>query len=190
MAAPIGNNFWELCSKHGRDKLFESPELLWEAACEYFKWCVDNPLMKVDFVVVREKDASTGNTTSAAKSINIPKMRPFTLQGLCIYLGCSSSYFRVFKSQERINKEAFVTVIEKIEEIIFNQQFSGAAAGFLKENIISRSLGLKDNFNTEMSGKDGKPLNEPIDYSKLSVETLRAINSAAKPKEGEAGVGE
>ena len=29
--------------KHGRDKLFSTPELLWEAACEYFQWCDENP---------------------------------------------------------------------------------------------------------------------------------------------------
>ena len=39
MAAPKGNQFWMLRSKHGRDKLFATPEALWEAACEYFQWC-------------------------------------------------------------------------------------------------------------------------------------------------------
>lgn len=43
MAAPTGNKFWMLRSKHGRDKLFSTPELLWEAACEYFQWCDENP---------------------------------------------------------------------------------------------------------------------------------------------------
>ena len=43
MAAPKGNKFWMLRSKHGRDKLFATPELLWDAACEYFQWCDENP---------------------------------------------------------------------------------------------------------------------------------------------------
>ena len=43
MAAPKGNQFWMLRSKHGRDKLFATPEALWEAACEYFQWCDENP---------------------------------------------------------------------------------------------------------------------------------------------------
>ena len=34
---------WMLRSKHGRDKLFATPELLWDAACEYFQWCDENP---------------------------------------------------------------------------------------------------------------------------------------------------
>ena len=44
MAAPKNNDFWKFRSKHGRDKLFESPELLWEEACKYFQWIKDNPL--------------------------------------------------------------------------------------------------------------------------------------------------
>ncbi len=44
MAAPIGNRFWEQRSSHGRKPIFEDPEQLWEAACEYFEWVTDNPL--------------------------------------------------------------------------------------------------------------------------------------------------
>jgi hypothetical protein len=63
MGAPKGNQFWKLRSKHGRDTLFESPEKMWEAACEYFQWCDDNPLLEIDF---RGKDAT---------QVTIPKMR-------------------------------------------------------------------------------------------------------------------
>jgi hypothetical protein len=45
MGAPKGNEFWKMRSKHGRDALFASPELLWESACEYFEWCNDNPIV-------------------------------------------------------------------------------------------------------------------------------------------------
>lgn len=136
MAAPKGNKFWELRSKHGRDKLFETPELLWEAACEYFQWCEKNPLISIEY--------------HSGKRQRVPKMRPFTLHGICFYLGCNTAYFRLFKNQERAQKEDFSTVIASIEEIIYNQKFSGAAAGFLNANIIARDLGLSD--KTELSG--------------------------------------
>jgi hypothetical protein len=48
MAAPKGNQFWKLRSKHGRDKLFASPELLLESACEYFQWCDENPWLSIE----------------------------------------------------------------------------------------------------------------------------------------------
>lgn len=129
MAAPQGNQFWKLRSKHGRDKLFASPELLWDAACEYFEWCESNPLMEVDF---RGKDAN---------EVELPKMRAFTIHGLCRYLDCNTHYFNDFKAAKH---EGFSDVLTRIMEIIYDQKFTGAAAGFLNPNIIARDLGLAD----------------------------------------------
>lgn len=146
MPAPLGNRFWELRSKHGRGKLFETPELMWQAACEYFEWCENNPLMEVEQAKgspKSEKD-DDGNISWSPNLIELPKMRPFTLQGLCFYLNCNTAYFRSFKAQERAQKEDFSTIIAEIEETIYNQKFSGAAAGFLNANIIARDLGLAD----------------------------------------------
>lgn len=128
MAAPIGNKFWKLRSRHGRDTLFASPELLWEAACEYFEWCEANPLIEVDY---RGKDLAR---------VELPKMRPFTLHHLCNYLDCGAAYFRQFKS----DVEGFSTVVTRIEQIIYTQKFEGAATGFFNANIIARDLGLHE----------------------------------------------
>jgi hypothetical protein len=136
MAAPLGNEFWKLRSKHGRDKLFESPELLWEAACEYFEWCQNNPLYEVDFV---GKDAT---------EVEKPKMRAFTMQGLCRYLECNTVYFNQFESSlkdksDEVSKD-FSKIATRIRETIFEQKFTGAAAGFLNANLIARELGISD----------------------------------------------
>jgi hypothetical protein len=141
MAAPKGNKFWELRSKHGRDKLFATPELLWEAACEYFEWCRENPWIKKDWV---GKDAD---------EVERETERPFTLTGLCIYLDCSSSYFRSFKSTLQEKDKDFLTIITRIEEIIYTQKFEGAAVGAFNANIIARDLGLSDKVNNEHSGE-------------------------------------
>lgn len=132
MSAPEGNQFWKQRSKHGRDKLFASPELLWEAACEYFQWCSDNPWEKVDF---KGKDAD---------EVRIPTERPLTINGLCLYLGCNPAYFRNFKGQERGKDKDFSAVISQIEETIYTQKFEGAAVGAFNANIIARDLGLAD----------------------------------------------
>lgn len=132
MSAPIGNRFWEQRSKHGRDTLFASPELMWEAACEYFKWCEDNDLKEVDF---RGKDAD---------EVELPKARVFTMQGLCRHLDCNTDYFRQFKHNLKSDQQGFSWVITRIEETIYEQKFTLAAAGFLNANIISRDLGLVD----------------------------------------------
>lgn len=139
MGAPVGNNFWELRSRHGVQKLFESPELMWGAACEYFTYCVQNPLLSTEYF---GKDA---------EEKLVPKVQAFTLHGLCLYLGCSTSYFRVFKFNISGKEggitdidEGFLTVITRIEETIFQQKFIHAAAGMLKENLIARDLGIAD----------------------------------------------
>lgn len=131
MAAPKGNQFWKLRSKHGRDKLFASPELLWDAACEYFEWCDDNPLIE------SKAFAYKGDVTTA----ELPKLRAYTLNGLCLYLGCNEAYFRQFRADA---KDDFSTVIDQIEKTIYEQKFTGAAAELLNANIISRDLGLID----------------------------------------------
>ncbi|MCF2487452.1 DNA-packaging protein [Dyadobacter sp. CY347] len=132
MSAPNGNSFWTLRSEHGRDTLFESPEMMWEAACEYFEWCEENPLIEVDF---RGKDAD---------QVHIPKMRPFTMQGLCRYLDCNTQYFRQFEDRLKDDQQGFSRIITRIKETIYEQKFTGAASGFLNPNIIARDLGLID----------------------------------------------
>lgn len=147
MAAPKGNKFWENRSSHGRDKLFEAPELLWEAAVEYFTWCEENPLY----------EAKAFNYQGEIQIAELPKMRAMTLSGLCYYLNCNEAYFRQFNSN---GNEGFSTVIEQIEKIIYNQKFQGAAADLLNANIIARDLGLKDVSKSEVSMKVGMDAQE------------------------------
>lgn len=128
MGAPIGNEFWKRRTKHGRDKLFTKPELLWEAAQEYFQWCFDNPLIEIDFV---GKDAT---------QVQKPKIRAFTWSGLELYLDIDS--LREYKSNP--DYKEFSQIITRIEKIMYTQKFEGAAAGFLNPNIIARDLRLND----------------------------------------------
>jgi len=136
MAAPAGNQFWKLRSKHGRDKLFETPELMWEAACEYFQWCEENPFYKSEAKVV-----SGYRNDGSVEIAELPQMRPFTIQGLCRYLNCNTKYFNDFKDA---GHKDFSEVLTRIMDIIYEQKFSGAASGFFNANIIARDLGLAD----------------------------------------------
>jgi hypothetical protein len=142
MAAPIGNQFWKMRSKHGRDKLFASPQLLWEAACDYFEWCESNPLYET------KAFAFQGVVTTE----ELPKMRAMTMSQLCFYLNCNEAYFRTFKAQLPDGEIDFNTVIKDIEQIVFNQKFQGAAADLLNSNIIARDLGLTDKQEVKHEG--------------------------------------
>lgn len=139
MAAPKGNQFWKLRSKHGRDRLFTEPTLLQEAASEYFEWCEANPWVKNEAIKSGDE---------AGRIIAIPTARPFTLSGLCIYLGVNTQYFGDFKDglkpTESETDKDFSLVITHVEEVIRTQKYEGAAVGAFNANIIARDLGLTD----------------------------------------------
>lgn len=136
MAAPIGNQFWKLRTKHGKDAIFSTPEILWEAACEYFEHCEQNPLTEQNWV---GRDG---------EEVHKKHMRPFTQAGLCIYLGISEQAFRDMKV-----RNDYVEVCNIISQIIKNQKFEGAAVGLFNANIIARDLGLKDNQDVTTNGE-------------------------------------
>lgn len=132
-AAPKGNQFWKLRSKHGRDKIFENPEILWEAACEYFEYIENNPI---------EIEENKGT-----KHVNKVKLkRPFTWSGLNLFLDIDS--LKHYKSNEKYKD--FFPIIRKIDQVIYTQKFEGATIGIFKENIISYDLGLRK----DEKGKD------------------------------------
>lgn len=142
MAAPAGNQFWKIRSKHGRDKIFLTPDLMRDAAFEYFQWCDDHPWYHNEAI-------KSGEQTGAI--VKVPTSRPYTLSGLCVYIGCSDSYFRYFKSTMKESEKEFLTVIEEIETIIYTQKFEGAAVGVFNSNIIARDLGLRDKTESDVN---------------------------------------
>ena len=82
------------------------------------------------------------------------------MHGLCLYIDCSTSYFRSFKSTATEDKKDFLTVIEKIEEVVYQQQFEGATVGAYNANIISRALGLTDKQETKHTVRIGADLED------------------------------
>ena len=165
MGAPKGNKFWELRSKHGRDKLFSSASEMATAACEYFQWCDDNPLFCSDWKI--RGDGTYG-------LVDIPKKRVYTMQGLCRYLCCNTEYFAQFKKtltgKNDADSKDFSRVVREIEEAVYEQKYSGAASGFFNANIIARDLGLTD--QQKIDGKITHLNSEP-----LSKEEIKKIST-------------
>jgi len=144
MSAPKGNEFWKLRSKHGRDKIFETPEIMLEACYEYFDYQSKQTWNKIDY---RGKDVT---------EVQIPTSLPFTLTGLCIFLGVNTQYFNDF---EKTCSKDFSLVITHVREVIYNQKFEGAAVGAYNANIIARDLGLIDKQDLTTKGDSiSKPL--------------------------------
>jgi hypothetical protein len=137
----VGNQFWKQRSKHGRDKLFASPDLLWEAASEYFEATDKRKWIKKDWV---GKDAN---------EVERECDTPYTLSGMCLYFDCSRQWWNEFKDAKHSD---FFEVIARIENIMNTQKFEGAAVGAFNANIISRDLGLIDrqDIDHKTNGKD------------------------------------
>ncbi|MEP3279371.1 MAG: terminase small subunit [Stappiaceae bacterium] len=127
MAAPVGNEYWKARSKHGRTPKFKDPVQLLNVCEEYFQWVDDNPLQE-------EKIFNFAGIIAWTK---VSKMRAMTIAGLCTFLDIDRSTWFAWRS-----REGFSNVITRVEEIIRNQKFTGAAAGLLNANIIARDLGL------------------------------------------------
>ncbi len=129
MTFTADNQFWKARAKHGRDKIFSDPNVLWESACEYFEWVDNNPLYEDRLVSFQGE----------SKHEPVAKMRAMTLDGLWLFLGIGKSTWYDYKERTDYSE-----VISRIEQVVYQQKFSGAAADLLNANIISRDLGLAD----------------------------------------------
>ena len=92
------------------------------------------------------------------------------MSGLCLYLNCGSAYFRSFKHDlkgktDELSLE-FATVIARIEEVVYTQQFEGATVGAYDSRIISRALGLAEPIR--LSGDADNPV-----QTKLTINIIK-----------------
>lgn len=152
MAAPPGNKFWQLRSRHGRGKLFASPKLLLKAAEQYFAWCDNNPWLKME-QLKKPYCVTKGKKKTWVTLAEIPTQRPYTLSGFGLYCHASETYIKDFQRslQGKTDKlsQDFLAVIALIRETIDTQQLEGATVGAFNANIISRKLGLADKQEVE-----------------------------------------
>lgn len=141
MAAPVGNRFWEARSSHGRAPIFASPDELWTACVEYFAWTEANPLLEAQAFAYQ----------GIVRLQELPKMRAMTISGLCIFLDIGRRSWDEYRE-----RQDFLPVTTRVDEIIRTQKFQGAAADLLNPNIIARDLGLAD--KSELTGAGGGPI--------------------------------
>jgi len=135
MAAPENNQFWKLRSKHGRDLIFSSPTLLWEACTEYFEATDKRKWNKIEF---NGKDAT---------KCEVPTDTPYTWTGLYLFLDISHTTWQDYET-----REDFIAICTRVRHTIYTQKFEGAAVGAYNANIIARDLGLTDKKELDHKG--------------------------------------
>ncbi|MDR1257873.1 MAG: DNA-packaging protein [Tannerellaceae bacterium] len=133
MSAEKGSKYWTRRNKHGRPRLYASPDALFDAAGEYFEWCSAHPLYKIETCIGKEGPIQ----------VKIPVARPYTVGGLCKHLGYNRSHFyrcvklardrNISKSEDR-----YLFMFEFIHTIISAQQWEGAMMGVFSPSLVSR----------------------------------------------------
>jgi hypothetical protein len=154
---------------------FATPDDLWKAACEYFEWVTERP----------QYEARPFQYKGMVILSEVPKLRPFTIKGLLIFLDISIHYWDRYRTREGAE---FASVCEKIEMVIYQQKFEGASVDLFNASIIARDLGLRD--STELTGPNGGPIQQytinenKIPIEKLSDEQLDTIITALDLRKG------
>lgn len=149
MAAPQGNQFWKLRSTHGRDLIFSSPSILWEACVEYFEVTDARKWIKKDWV---GKDAH-----EVEREVDTP----YTLTGLFVFLDIDHKTWDQYR-----NREGFTEITTRVQQIMYTQKLEGATVGAFNPSIVARDLQLKE--TTDINLNDSRkavgnlfPLDEP-----------------------------
>lgn len=147
-----GAQIWKQRTIHGRGAIFSSPQIMWDAACDYFNWIDQNPWQE-------EKVVTAGEF--AGDKYHVDKCIPYTMNGLCIFLGVSPNYFYRFEREVKDGSQ-YKEVIETIKSVIYEQKFTGAASGFFNAQFIGKDIGLVDR---QLVGNDPEnPMPSPVTF--------------------------
>lgn len=138
----------------GREKIFKTPQDLLDACVEYFEWVHDNPL------VMAKPFSGEGRSWNHG----VPMMRAMTQKGLYNFLGIGQHTWSDYKLKHGPD---YAAVVERVESVIYQQKFEGAAAGLLNPLIIARELGLSD--KQEHTSPDGSMSPKDVDKTLVSA---------------------
>jgi len=129
MSFQKGNSLWKLRKNPGRPRKYKTADDVRQAALDYFEWASDNPLIEQKLVSYQGESYLEP----------VPKMRPFTKQGLAVYMGVSINTWLSYEKDSD-----FLDVCAWVNDVIFTQQYEGASTGLLQHQIVARYLGLAE----------------------------------------------
>lgn len=142
--ANIGNKWWQKRSTHGREKIFESPNTLWEACCEYFEFTDSRKWVKEDFIKGGD---------NAGNYVYLNTDTPFTIEGLCVFLRIDVRTWYNYRTQESYKE--FFPVVAHVDQIIRTKKLEGAMVGAYDGNIVAMDLGMKQKIEAEVDSGEG-----------------------------------
>ena len=130
MAATPGNQWWKLAPTIGRDKIFNSPQQLWECCLEYFE--------ETDKVTMDRADWVGGVAKQVTRKYNVP----YTKTGLYVFLDIDKKTWDNYGKLDSYKE--FFPIVTRVNQIIETNQLSGATVGLFNATIVSRLNSLVD----------------------------------------------
>ena len=132
---------WKIAvGRYNNRLLFDTAQQLLDCAAKYFEWIDDNPIEVVEAFPYQ----------GSVSMEDMPRARVMTYSGLCAFLGISHDTWQRYRV-----REDFHEVVALIDQAIYEQKFTGAAAGIFNASLISRDLGLAEKTTSEISGPNG-----------------------------------
>lgn len=115
-----------------KPKYIESPEKLWEYFLQYVEKERLSPLFKREYV---GKDGI---------EVDTPLQVPITFEGFECYLQDQDiiSHLSDYSANKDGKYQEYSTIITRIRQNCFVQNFKGASVGLFNANIIAKKLGL------------------------------------------------
>lgn len=146
---------------------YDTPRKIWEKACEYFKWCEDNPLKEIRLVNRR-------NGRPYREVVNHP--RAFTIEGLSTFMGIRARTWRSWRDDEKKG-----AIVERIENAIRAQKFEYAAVDMMNASLIAKDLRLDAEDKGRENEQNEDALRDAAERFTRAIAGLAARGSEAKP---------
>ena len=163
-------------NKKGAPFKFE-PEELSDKIEEYFSHIDNNPIQKI------KTETSNKDTKEIIEYIK----RPYTIEGLCNYLGIQRKTFMDWESQPLL-----INIVTYARQKIYENKLEGAIAGVFNANIIIRDLSLRDeslevvnNILIPLSRKELASITQTLDVEYGEVPDIEPLQIEAKKSDNE-----
>jgi uncharacterized protein YbcI len=116
----------------GNHKYIESPEKLWELFKDYVEYERNNPMYKKEYV------GKDGN------EVDTPLQVPITFEGFECYLADREIINDLgdYSANKNNKYSEFSTIITRIRNNCFVQNYKGAAVGLFNANLVAKKIGL------------------------------------------------
>lgn len=131
---------WQIVNAGGQ-VLSTTPQMMWEAAAAYFKWCDDNP-------ITSSRTLTSGK--DSGKKVTFEHIRPYSVKAFCLHANLSLRHLKDIEESQDKNSEWYM-VIEKILMIIYTQNLEGAMVDIYNPIMTSKILNLDGDKDSEGS---------------------------------------